>query len=173
MKVPFYNFNHILLIASQNRFTCEGKAHLKTFSIHEPEITLCFSDYVRSQVHCNVTEKLFQRDRDLYIKLYRGDTTCLDEVRQYFITDARNFLLCNDGDVNLTLIYDFDDNTNLVDTSEVEKVKEQMHQILEGKDSNEEMLVWLCHNCVDINDVGEKLDNYATAYFLENGKVDV
>lgn len=173
MEIPFYNFNHILLIASQNRFTPDGKVHIKSFSIHESEVVLRFSEYVKSQVHCNVSEKLFNRDMDMYIKLYRGDTSCQDEVRQYFLEDAKNFLLCNDSNINLTLIYDYDGNINLVDSSEVEKVKEQMRQILDGTNSNEKMLVWLCHNCVDMNDVGEKLDNYATAYFLENGKVDV
>lgn len=167
MRVPYYNFNHILLIASQDRFTPEGKARIKSFSIHTQDIELYFSDYVKSQVHCNITEDLFKRNRDIYIRLYRGDTQCLDTVKNYFITDIKRFLLCNDSNIKLNLIYDFDSNTNLVDISAVEKIKTEINNILMDQESNKEMLVWLCHNCADLSDVKSKVDNYATAYYLE------
>lgn len=167
MKVPYYNYNHILLLASQDRFSTEGKTRIKSFTINEPEITLCFSEYVKSQVHCNITEELFKRDRDMYIRLYRGDTKYLEAIKKYFIEDAKNFLLCNDSNTVLTLIYDFTDNTNLVDVFEVEKIKDAINQILRNEKSDEDMLIWLCHNCADLSDVEKKIDNYATAYYLE------
>ena len=168
MRVPFYDFNHILLLASQNRFSNDGKMHIKDLSVHEPEITLYFSDYVKSQIHCNVTEELFKRDRDAYIRVYRGDDSCLETVKKYFIEDAKNFLLCNDSNVKLTLILDFAEHTNLVDDSEVSRVKEKIIRILKGESSDSDMLIWLCHNCADLSEVEKKIDSYATINVLEN-----
>lgn len=168
MRIPFYDFNHILYLASQDRLSEDGKRVIREMSVAEPEITIYFSDYVKSQIHCNVTEELFKHDRDAYVRLYRGDRAGLNVVLGYFVEDVVKFLLCNDSDVQLTLVMDFGEEHELIDSQEVASIRTRMLSVLQGNDEDAELMVWLCHNCVSGGEAESKLDNYAVAYYLEN-----
>ncbi len=99
----FERIGHLVTIAAFDRAEL-----LNTLKISNKSFGVSFEDYVKSQVHLNLTDDLFNRPLVNYVKAYRylghGEPCYFDDActaLQWFYQDMADFLLNNPFDVKM------------------------------------------------------------------------
>jgi hypothetical protein len=113
--VTYERVDHLLAIASaklSEQLDINGEEYL---------YVVPFSDYIKSQIHLNVTNRLYNRDSRLYKAAYDyliGESTnaeSLNPILEFFYSDMKDFLLHNKYNIRLEL----DINVEVPDTKKV------------------------------------------------------
>lgn len=108
MELHFERMAQIIAIAAVG----SDDKGVSRFFLKSGEITIRFSEYVKSQVHLNVVHGLYGRDLREYVEtlfFLEGKTSYEEsalKVLRYFYLDLSGFLINNANDVNLIVEVD-------------------------------------------------------------------
>lgn len=97
--------NQILIVS----FSGSNRKILSEFCVHEKELLIDFSEYVKSQLHVNIVTDLKGRNITDYLNVYKFlnnemfYTHSMLVVLRYFYDDIANFLINNPANVKVTL----------------------------------------------------------------------
>lgn len=144
-------------------------------SISKKEISINFLDYVKSQVHLNIADDLYNRPFHEYADALRyltnGYSMYLEttkEVLRYFYTDMTNFLIRNPYNVSLKICVDADLGLPEV-RYDVDKVKVELREMASAN-SVEELASFTYPEILDAvqskDDLLAKIDSYSVAAIL-------
>lgn len=103
MILGFERLDHLVAVSAIKEYVKRSN-----FLIPECTIEVHFSDYVKSQVHLNVSADLYNRPLSIYVNSLRylekkkaKYAECAQEVLRYFYNDLAQFLINNTNNVVL------------------------------------------------------------------------
>lgn len=177
MFLPYERLAQLVTISALNKENQAMTVFLSQLKVSERKICIRFSDYVKSQVHLNVSGSLYNRHISLYVKVlsflygnekYRDDA---GEVLRLFYSDMAGFLINNPSRIEMVLVVDADLGEE-VDVY-LDRAVESFVSILEQADSsalpellkNYEFSEILDH-VDDLEDAKKKAANYVLAAIL-------
>lgn len=130
-QLQYERLNQLLLVADWRRdFSSEEL--ISSVQIPEGEYLICFSDYVKSQVHLNIVSKLYSRSLAEYVQAFyylQGEKEFLPEalrVLKYFYLDMAFFLINNP--VNVSLYIEVDVELGRDKTVDIWDIEEQLRE---------------------------------------------
>lgn len=110
MELHFERMAQVIAIAAVGS---EDKG-ISRFYLKSGDVQICFSEYVKSQVHLNVVRGLYGRSLQEYVEALRflqGKTSNVEQataVLRYFYKDLAYFLINNGDDIELNVKVDTD-----------------------------------------------------------------
>lgn len=171
----YERLSHLIALATLDPNDSVSKAFLlQEDLVTDRDITIRFSNYVKSQLHCYISEAISKKSFFKYINAYNymnGDTQYYNdamELLRCFYTDMATFLLHSNLDLHVTLIADI--NLDSVWKADTNKTKNEMLDLYNHSKlpAFKEYLdtfkyPWII-DCIDsIDDVINRIDNYAMA----------
>lgn len=112
--LPYERIAQLVTISALNRESSVMRSFMGQLKLSQRAITIKFSDYVKSQIHLNISYNLYGRHISQYVKasyFIDGDKRYYDEVvavLRYFYHDMANFLINNPDCIDMTVIVDTD-----------------------------------------------------------------
>lgn len=171
----YERLSHLIALATLDPNDNAAKAFLlKEDLVTDRDITVRFSNYVKSQLHCYISEAISKKSFFKYINAYNyinGDMQYYNdamELLRCFYTDMATFLLHSNLDLHVTLIVDI--RLDSVWKADTKKTKDSLIELYNHSKSEsfKEYLdtsrySWLI-DCIDsIDDVVNRIDNYTMA----------
>lgn len=168
--VGYARFNQLIAVsAAKSKDSVD-----KRFYVTRTDLSVRFSDYVKSQVHLNISSDLCNQPLSVYVNAYRFITGRLESrdsaltALGQFYSDMANFLIKNPFDVNLHIIIDCDVTpfNGSYDINEVKSViLRAVHDSSDAALRNFEFAGIIDH--VDsLSDLTNKINSYSTAAVL-------
>ncbi|MEY8333109.1 hypothetical protein AALB53_08395 [Lachnospiraceae bacterium 47-T17] len=137
--LPYERIAQLVTISALNKESSAMAGFILQLKVSERQICIKFSDYVKSQVHLNISYSLYDRHISEYVKSlyfiqgdekYRSDA---EKVLRYFYADMSNFLINNPVRVDMTIIVDADLGEEVV--IDPEDVEMELLKILDSANS--------------------------------------
>lgn len=183
MVLGFERVDHLVAISATRKSTYI-RDNLK---IAVKDLQLKFSDYVKSQVHLNVSSDLYDRPLGDYVKALRylngakKYASSAIKVLNYFYLDMAYFLVNNLDDINLFLEVDCELDIP-VKVYSVSQVKDEILKMVDTVQSDDgDDLLDAMHSfefseifdkCSGSEDIKKKLNSYAVAAILLKESAD-
>lgn len=151
---------------------------MDSLGVAEQQLSVSYSDYVKSQIHLNIVEDLYGRKMQEYVKaldFVNGNACCRKEAERvlfYFYSDMANFLINNNANIYLRICVDADFGSELI--VDLEDVKSQLNRVVcaqpgEGMEEGIKRFryAFILDDVDSLDDVKDKLDSYALAAVLK------
>ena len=183
--LPYERIAQLVTISAMNRSNSAMANFVSQLKVSERTIRVKYSDYVKSQVHLNISYNLYGRAMCQYVKSmyylngnvkYRRDA---EETLRYFYHDMASFLINNPSKIELIIEVDADLGTDFpVDVSSVcsglGDILEKAAMATVDPDLNSDLESALdkfeysdiLDEVIDLEDAREKLSSYALAAVL-------
>lgn len=204
MDLLYERIAQLVAVSAISKSGSIGNVQDKTLNrlrVQPQELTIKFSEYVKSQVHLNIVADLYDRSISEYAKTLsylNGDVVYSEEAEKvlgYFYQDMANFLINNPDDVKLNLIVDAEfRSSEVVDLSVVKNSllhvlneAKEVSSLLSSKDGDNSFVIdkfireqidsfdyAIVINAIDNREEAlDKIDNYTLAACLLKAKPGV
>lgn len=172
MEIGYERVDHLIAIAAASS---RKSSICKNYPITTENLLIKYSDYVKSQVHLNISSDLYDRPLSVYVnalRYLRGDKKYYAfalKVLRYFYLDISKFLINNKCDVRLRVLIDVDLGLPERKYSFVD-VQEEIVEMLSSQSSGllrESKFASIFDDCESAPELKEKLNSYTIAAILK------
>lgn len=180
--IGFERMDHLISIAS-------GKITPDLFITTDDVLVVKYSDYVKSQLHLNMTSQLFERSSMLYKAAYdfiEGDYSLegkAEEVLELFYRDMIGFLIHNESNIKIECITDIKFSHKYVRhynyTKQYERLKELCSKHFESFDDaskyvqENKPINYVLDYMQNVQDVEHRLDSFCAISLIMNYKAGI
>lgn len=157
-----------------------GSTPASLLCVKEQVLRVCFSDYVKSQIHLNIVQDFYGRGINEYVEAllflngnpdYRKSA---ESVLRYFYLDMAKFLINNEENVLLVIVVDSDMFTLPEKTVNLEMLKQEflrvLSDVLQGADTDalrNYQYAFIFDKVNGNEDAVRKSDSYSLAAILQ------
>lgn len=178
--LPYERIAQLVTIAAFSK-NCEALGDFLTqLNVSSRTISVKFSDYVKSQIHLNISYSLYGREISEYVKasyFIAGDRRyqkIAQTVLGYFYSDMANFLINNSSEVDLRLEVDCDLDCETVEV-DLDAIVSDLNKVLCNINSEglPELIKQFRYGFIfdsveDLDDAKSKIRSYALAAVLQD-----
>lgn len=180
--IGFERVDHLISIAS-------GKITPDLFITTDDILVVRYSDYVKSQLHLNMTSQLFERSSMLYKAAYdfiEGDYSLegeAEKVLELFYHDMINFLLHNEANVKIECVTDINFTHKYVRyynyTRQYEHLQQLCSKHFESFDDaskyvqENKSISYVLDYMQNVQDIERRLDSFCAISLITNYKAGI